>query len=155
MRTRNPLVVIPQFFGCLVFDRRTSRYLPFDREATQLLLRLRDEPAGAVLAGMTNDSEREAVGRFVECFYERGFFGVDGRFAADILEVDVPADHLAGPLAVHLEIIAACNLTCTHCFAGILPRNHHPLTLPEMDRLFGDLARLGSFRLGLTGGEPL
>jgi radical SAM protein with 4Fe4S-binding SPASM domain len=36
-----------------------------------------------------------------------------------------------------------------------LPRNHHPLTLVEMDGLFADLARLGSFRLGLTGGEPL
>jgi radical SAM protein with 4Fe4S-binding SPASM domain len=58
-------------------------------------------------------------------------------------------------LAVHLEIVAACNLTCSHCFAGVLPRNHHPLTLPELDLLFGDLASIGSFRLGLTGGEPL
>src|SRR5262245_40046998 len=155
MRTRNPLVLIPQFFGCLVFDRRSSRYLPFDREATQLLLRLRDEPAGAVLVRMPNAGEREAIRRFVDCFYERGFFSVDGQLAADILAVDVPVDHLVGPLAVHLEIIAACNLACTHCFAGVLPRNHHPLTLVELDRVFGDLARLGSFRLGLTGGEPL
>ncbi|HYT91119.1 MAG TPA: radical SAM protein [Gemmataceae bacterium] len=151
---RNSLVLIPQHFGCLVFDRRTSRYLPFDREATELLCALAREPLHAVLAGLRDD-DRDAVVRFFRCFYERGFFTLDGHLAADVLDVDVPADHLVGPLAVHLEIVGACNLTCTHCFAGVLPRNHHPLTLPELDTLFGDLAGLGSFRLGLTGGEPL
>src|SRR5262249_20337444 len=146
---------VSQYFGCLVFDRRTSRYMPFDHEAAALLLRLRRESIDAVLAGLPDGDGREAVAGFFDCFYERGFFGVDGRLAADVLDVDVPADHLVGPLAVRLEVVAACNLACTHCFAGVLPRNHHPLTVPEMDRLFGDLARLGSFRLGLTGGEPL
>ena len=86
---------------------------------------------------------------------ERGFFRLDGRLAADVLSVDAPADHLVGPLAVHLEVVGACNLTCTHCFAGALPRNQHPLSTAEMDGLFADLAGIGSFRLGLTGGEPL
>jgi radical SAM protein with 4Fe4S-binding SPASM domain len=152
---RNPLVLVPQHFGCLIFDRRTSRYLPFDREATELLLALHRGPVDAVLAGFADPGERDAVLGFFDCFYEHGFFGLDGRLAADLLDVDVPPDHLVGPLAVHLEIIGACNLTCTHCFAGVLPRNHHPLTLPEMTTLFDDLASLGSFRLGLTGGEPL
>jgi MoaA/NifB/PqqE/SkfB family radical SAM enzyme len=155
MQTRNPLVLIPQYFGCLVFDRRTSRYLPFDTEATELLLRLLKEPVDAILPELPDADECAAVLRFFDCFYERGFFSVDGRLAADVLAVDVPADHLVGPLAVHLEIIAACNLACTHCFAGVLPRNHHPLTLAELDQVFADLARIGSFRLGLTGGEPL
>jgi radical SAM protein with 4Fe4S-binding SPASM domain len=152
---RQPRVVIPQYFGCLVFDRRTSRYLPFDCEATKLLLALHRLTIDEVLGGLEETTEQQAVMDFFDCFYERGFFGVDGRLAADVLAVDVPADHLVGPLAVHLEIVGACNLTCTHCFAGELPRNHRPLQLPEMDRLFGDLSRLGSFRLGLTGGEPL
>ncbi len=152
---RKPLVVVPQHFGCLVFDRRTSRYLPFDREATGLLLALRRAPIDAVLGAVADDDERDAVRRFVDCFYERGFFALDGRLDADALDADVPEDHLVGPLAVHLEIVAACNLTCSHCFAGTLPRNHDPLSVAEMDGLFGDLARLGSFRLGLTGGEPL
>jgi radical SAM protein with 4Fe4S-binding SPASM domain len=153
--TRKPLVLIPQYFGALVFDRRTSRYLPFDREAAGLLLALHRRPIDAVLSALADDEEGEAAERFIACFYERGFFGLDGRLAADVLDVDVPADHLVVPLAVHLEIIAACNLACSHCFAGVLPRNHDPLSVAEMDGLFGDLARLGSFRLGLTGGEPL
>jgi radical SAM protein with 4Fe4S-binding SPASM domain len=155
MTASNPLVLVPQHFGCLLFDRRNSRYLPFDAEAAGLLRTLCQEPAGVVLAGLADAEEREAAGRFIDCFYERGFFGLDGRLAADVLEVDAPPDHLVGPLAVHLEVVAACNLTCTHCFAGALPRNTHPLSVREMDRLFAEMAGLGSFRLGLTGGEPL
>jgi radical SAM protein with 4Fe4S-binding SPASM domain len=152
---RKPLVLVPQYFGCLVFDRRTSRYMPFDHEATELLRMLHRDSINAVLARIDDPAEREAVGGFFDCYYRRGFFGLDGRLAADVYDVDVPADHLVGPLAVHLEVVAACNLACTHCFAGVLPRNHHPLGVAEMDRLFAELARLGSFRLGLTGGEPL
>jgi radical SAM protein with 4Fe4S-binding SPASM domain len=151
---RQPLVLVPQYFGSLVFDRRTSRYLPFDRESTTLLLRLVRQPVDALLSDLAAE-DRETVLRFFNCFYDRGFFRLDGRLAADVLEVDVPVDHLAGPLAVHLEIIGACNLTCSHCFAGELPRNQNPLALAEIDVLFRELADLGSFRLGLTGGEPL
>jgi MoaA/NifB/PqqE/SkfB family radical SAM enzyme len=155
MSQRNPLVLIPQYFGCLVFDRRTSRYLPFDRESADLLLALQRRPIEQVLAAVDYPEEQETILRFVDCFHDQGFFDLDGRLAADVLRVDVPADHLVGPLAVHLEIIGACNLTCSHCFAGTLPRNQHPLTLAEMNTLFIDLAAMGSFRLGLTGGEPL
>jgi radical SAM protein with 4Fe4S-binding SPASM domain len=151
----NPLVLIPQHFGCLVFDRRTSRYLPFDREATDLLRALHSQSIDSVLLGFPAGEEREAVARFIECFYERGFFSLDGRLVANLLDVEVPAGHLVGPLAVHLEVVGACNLTCSHCFAGTLPRNQHPLSVAEIDRLFGELAKLGSLRLGLTGGEPL
>jgi radical SAM protein with 4Fe4S-binding SPASM domain len=72
-----------------------------------------------------------------------------------VLPLTPPAGHLSGPLAVHLEIVGACNLKCVHCFAGDLPRNGAALSLAEMDALFAVFARLGSFRLGLTGGEPL
>lgn len=139
-----PLVLIPQFFGSLVFDRRTSRYLPFDHEATSLLLRLHRIPT----------LYRDELD-FYNYFYDAGFFGLDGRLAAEVLPLTPPAHHLTGPLAVHLEIVGACNLKCIHCFAGDLPRNEGALSLVEMDELFAVFARLGSFRLGLTGGEPL
>src|SRR5262249_1341972 len=114
MTPRQPLVLIPQYFGCLIFERHTSRYLPFDLEAAKLLLALSRCPLDAVLTAIPDDDERAAVTRFIDCFYQRGFFDLDGRLAADVLDVAVPPDHLAGPLAVHLEIIAACNLTCSH-----------------------------------------
>ena len=152
--TRKPLALVRQFFGSLVFDRRTSRYLPFDHEATDLLIDLARRPIAAVLADTPPD-DRPAVHGFVDCFAGRGYFGPDERLAADVLEVEVPAGHLVGPLATHVEVIGACNLTCSHCFAGELPRNQNPLSVGELDKLFADLASLGAFRLGLTGGEPL
>src|SRR5262245_42629968 len=155
MTGRRPLVLVPQHFGALVFDRRTSRYLPFDYEATALLRALYADGIDGVVAAIADADERGAVLRFIDCFSARNFFRLDGRLDAELLAVDVPPDHLVGPLAVHLEVIAACNLSCTHCFAGELPRNQHPLSVREMAELFADLARLGSFRLGLTGGEPL
>jgi radical SAM protein with 4Fe4S-binding SPASM domain len=92
---------------------------------------------------------------FYQFFYRRGFFDLKGLLAGDVLDVEPPEDHLVGPLAVHLEVIAACNLSCCHCFAGELPRSPDPLTLLEMESLFQELAGMGSMRLGVTGGEPL
>ncbi|MFO0592405.1 MAG: radical SAM protein [Polyangiaceae bacterium] len=154
MSARPPLVLVPQYFGSTVFDRRSSRYMPFDHAATDILLRARTTPIGA-LAGESAEEIRDATFAFAEAMYDRGLFTYDGLFDGVALDIDPPKGHLTGPLAVHLEVVSACNLTCTHCFAGELPRKETPLTLAELDSLFAELARLGSLRLGLTGGEPL
>lgn len=133
-----PLTLIPQYFGSLVYDRRTSRYLPFDHESTQYLRN-----------GIQTDSP------FARHFQREGFWDLQGRFDGDILDLEPPADHLTGPLNVHLEVAARCNLSCKHCFAGSLPRAEPALNLEELDRFFQELVSLGCFRLGVTGGEPL
>ena len=155
---RPPLAVVPQFFGSTVFDRRTSRFLPFDHQATAVLLALRDRPFDTVHAEWRTHESGErvrALERFFEHFDSLGFFTVDGLLAGEVLPARPADDHLVGPLAAHLEIASACNLTCKHCFAGELPRREQQLTLGELDRLFAEMAAVGTFRLGLTGGEPL
>lgn len=155
MESNRPrLVLIPQHFGSLIFDRSVSRYFPFDHESTNLLKRCHQNSVGHVIRQTNDVNERLAVERFINSFIDRGFFNLYGKLDATILEIDTPMNHLVGPLATHVEIIGACNLTCSHCFAGQLPRNHAPLTLNELGDLFRQLASLGSFRLGLTGGEP-
>lgn len=154
MTARPPLVLVPQYFGSTVFDRRTSRYLPFDSASTSVLRRLQQVPFEQVWAE-TPLAERDPLEAFFEHFYGLGFFTWDRRFAGEILDVACPSNHLTGPLALHLEVAAACNLTCTHCFAGVLPRKETPLTLVELDALFATLVGIGTFRIGLTGGEPL
>lgn len=144
MKGRRPLVLVPEHFGSLVFDRRTARYLPFDHDATALLRRL-------ALAPIDPGPDAD----FVRHFEAHGFFDLSGRFAADLLDADPPMDHLLGPLAVHLEVAARCNLACAHCFASPLPRPGEALSLAELEPLFAELASLGSYRLGVTGGEPL
>jgi radical SAM protein with 4Fe4S-binding SPASM domain len=152
---RAPFVLVPQYFGSTVFDRATSRYLPFDVPATNLLLRLRFLCFEQVLAEEDDPAVRGQLIRFFEDFYRLGFFSIDGRFVGTTLDIEPPEDHLSGPLAVHLEVVSACNLRCTHCFAGPLPRREQALTLQDLDDLFRTLAGMGAFRLGLTGGEPL
>jgi hypothetical protein len=92
-------VLVRQHFGSTVFDRTTSRYYPFDREATAVLLRLGSEPIDALL---TSAVDPEALWDFFVRFHALGFFTLDGHFAGIVLDNDVPDDHLAGPLAVHL-----------------------------------------------------
>ena len=152
--TRPPLVLVPQYFGSTVFDRRTSRYIPFDQPATDFLLSLCDRGTKNVIHASDSESFSDAFD-FFQDFYRSGFFTVDGRFAGVALDATPPSDHLLGPLALHLEVVAACNLKCVHCFAGELPRKEEPLSLNELDDLFAQLAAIGTFRLGLTGGEPL
>lgn len=155
---RAPFVLVPQFFGSTVFDRGTSRYYPFDHEATDLLIALlteRFDDLHARFAAAQPAERVRALERFHDHLSRLGLFGVDQRFAGERLDVTPPVDHLAGPLAVHLEVAASCNLTCVHCFAGELPRRESRLSLQRLDRLFAEMAAAGSFRLGLTGGEPL
>ncbi|MGE0713468.1 MAG: radical SAM/SPASM domain-containing protein [Planctomycetota bacterium] len=148
-------VLVPQHFGCVLFDRARVRYLPFDRAGSELLAATARLPLRAVLAALP-DAERPAAAAFFEHFYDEGLFDIGGRLLGVALEVtDLPADHLLGPLVTHLEVVAACNLTCTHCFAGTLPRPGRLLDLSELERLFAELAAVGCFRLNLTGGEPL
>lgn len=150
-----PLMLVPQHFGCTVFDRSTSKYYPFDAETAAILMTLAEKPLNAVMEATDDPTVQAQIWGFFEHFYELGFFDADGRFMGGVLDIDPPQDHLAGPLAVHLEVMAACNLTCTHCFAGELPRHEERLNLDEIQMVFEDMAGMGSYRLGLTGGEPL
>ncbi len=150
-----PFSLIPQHFGSLLFDRSRVRYLPFDQPSTRLLERWIDESVDTYVAEAIESKDRAAAIAFAEHLIGEGILSCGGRLDADVVDVEPPADHLCGPLVTHVEIIAACNIACHHCFAGDLPRNHDPLRLDELDCLFADLASHGCFRVSLTGGEPL
>lgn len=58
------------------------------------------------------------------------------------------------PYHVLLELTYACNLRCRMCY-NPTHQAHAELTLAEYERLFDDLAALGTVQLTLTGGEVL
>jgi hypothetical protein len=114
-----PATLIPAFFGSMLFTHDSSRYLPFDAESTAILHELVSTPFAAVHARWARDRDAESVAA-LEAFFEGlgdlGLCTLDGRLAAGILPVPQqfgspatpaeglapPADHLLGPLAVHL-----------------------------------------------------
>lgn len=149
---RRPFVLVPQWFGSIVFERATARYLPFDHEITALL---RASTRVAIDVACEDPGRRERLHAFLEEHYPRGMFTVDLRFDGDVLDLDPPEGMLSAPLVTHLEVNAVCNIACVHCFAGALPRKERPLALDELDALFADMAAMGALRLALSGGEPL
>ena len=153
---RKPLVLTPQYFGCRLSTgappatcRSTTRRPPSP-------VHWHREPIDAVLARHSARDMRDAVEQFIDCFSTPGLLRPwSGLLAADVLDRGCPRPTTSSGPWPFTWRSSARNLTCTHCFAGTLPRNHDPLRVAEMDALFADLAGLGSFRLGLTGGEPL
>ena len=44
-----PLVLVPQYFGSIIYDYRTFQYMPFDRETTLQFIQLKDRPINEIL----------------------------------------------------------------------------------------------------------
>ncbi len=62
------------------------------------------------------------------------------------------------PLNGSIELTARCNLRCVHCYLPLEQRRSPSpaeLSLPEIERIFGEIAEAGCMWLLLTGGEPL
>src|SRR5579859_1545804 len=102
-----PFVLIPQYFGSTVFDRSTSKYLPFDHETTDLLIRSRSKPFFYLLGEIDDPEKREQAYVFFSHFYEMGMFTTEGCFTGELLDAQPAQDHMTGPLAVHLEVVAS------------------------------------------------
>ena len=152
--SNSKLILIPQYFGSLVYNRQSCRYSAFDTETTNLLLSSKTKPVKIVINSLYDEERKKAVLRFFKSYQNIGYFDNDGCFCGSYLGLTPPPDHLAGPLTIHLEVTADCNLACRHCFASE-SKNLNVLSLQEFDRLFNEFSSLGSYRLGLTGGEPL
>lgn len=130
-----------EYFGCLVYDRETLQYMPFDGSATALLL----TGAGESL---------EAIS-FLEAMREEELLDAGGRLAARVVEDRSAPDRLSAPLTVYMGATQGCNLSCGHCQAGSSPGPLGALPLPIMRRVFREMHELGCGLVHITGGEPL
>ncbi|MCP4134832.1 MAG: radical SAM protein [bacterium] len=151
--TKKRFILIPQYFGSLVFDRVTTQYAGFDAGATELFSMSISRSAREFLASEISGDRKTAALRFIKAYEKMGYFSSDGCFNGAVLAGEPAGKKLRGPLTVHLEVTGDCNLSCKHCFAAG-NRSGKILDLKELDSLFREMAMMGSFRLGLTGGEP-
>jgi mycofactocin biosynthetic radical S-adenosylmethionine protein MftC len=150
-----PPVLVPQYFGSIIYDPHTAQYFPFDEEATRLFRQMSSTPVSKILQEEPDSDRRKQIQGFYADFNSKGFFSSDQIFKGRILNAQPVRDHLTGPLTLHLEVSDSCNLRCKHCFAGQIQSHGDALTLRELASLFDSMAKIGTFRLGLTGGEPL
>lgn len=61
------------------------------------------------------------------------------------------------PLNGSFEVTMRCNVRCEHCYIPFEQRSgsrHNELALPEIQRIFSEIADAGCLWLLLTGGEP-
>jgi len=58
------------------------------------------------------------------------------------------------PLRVMFELTYRCNFYCKHCYVPFSYRKHKELETKEVFSILDQLADIGCFYLGFTGGEP-
>ncbi len=97
-----PWILVPQYFGSLVYGARTFQYLPFDVAATRLLTRLVDVAFPEILNATQSALLRRAYTAFYEHLHSQGFFTLTDHFDGSVLPLQPPDSHLTGPLTVHL-----------------------------------------------------
>lgn len=133
-------------FGALIYDRETCQYLPFEADATEVLLARAESPRE------TRGSEQAS---FVATMQAEGILDAEGRLAARVVADRAHPDQLSAPLTVYLGATEGCNLACSHCQADSEPGPLVPVDRGLMEGLFREQHALGAMQVHVTGGEPL
>lgn len=131
-----------EYFGALVYDRETCQYVPYDAQATALLL-----------AGRAPRDEAEAA--FLGAAREDGLLDAEGRLLARLVADRSAPGRLSAPLTVYLGATQGCNLACGTCSSGSGPGPLGALDAAVIRRLLRELFDLGCMLVHVTGGEPL
>ncbi len=135
-----------EYFGALVYDRETCQYVPYDVEATELLLaRARGPRAPA-------DATEAA---FLETLVREEVLDARGELRARVVADRSATGRLSAPLTVYVGATQGCNLACSHCSSGSSPGPLGALDEGLLRRLFGELHEVGCQQVHVTGGEPL
>lgn len=151
-----PFVARKEYFGCLVYDRQNSDYIPFDGEATGIFARSQDYSLDEVYRELSETVTRQSFDTFIQLCSSIGLVK-DGTFQGVFLDNDMPegSQYLSAPTTVYLQLTRYCNLACKHCWAEAGPARPRELTILDIRKIIDDMAMMGCFKLRLGGGEPL
>lgn len=151
-----PFVGRREYFGCLIYDRSNSDYIPFDQEATEIFELSVDRSLDEVYRELSDSVTRQSFDTFVQLCSSIGLFE-NGTFKGVFLEDKTPAGfyHLSAPTLVYLQLTRYCNLACKHCWAEAGAARPRELTILEVRKLLDQMSEMGVYKLRLGGGEPL
>lgn len=150
-----PFVSRSEYFGCLVFDRKSSDYIAFDHEAAEIFQASQKSSLDEVFQEISHSTTRQSFDTFVQLCSSIGLF-VDGVFQGATLDnAHDDLSCLTAPLQVFFQPTKYCNLACKHCWADAGQPRARELTILEVRKMLDQMAELGVFKLRLGGGEPL
>lgn len=124
-----------EHWGSLVYDRETCQYVPYDADATALLL-----------------SDRPKTSE------ERAFLAslrAEGLSELRVVEDRSHPDRVSAPLTVYLGATEGCNLACAHCQVDAPRGAARPMPRARLEALFREMRDLGCLQASVSGGEPL
>ncbi|MBS2034417.1 radical SAM protein [bacterium] len=151
-----PFVARREYFGCLVYDRQNSDYIPFDGEATGIFARSQDYSLDEVYRELSETVTRQSFDTFIQLCSSIGLVK-DGTFQGVFLDNEMAegAQYLSAPTTVYLQLTRYCNLACKHCWADAGAARPRELTILDIRKTIDEMAMMGCFKLRLGGGEPL
>lgn len=150
-----PFVSRSEYFGCLVFDRRSSDYIAFDHEAAEIFEASRESTLDEVYQKIAHSTTRQSFDTFIQLCSSIGLFA-NGTFQGTTLNNTSPGlNCLSGPIQVYFQPTKYCNMACKHCWADAGQPRARELTILEVRNMLDQMAALGAFKLRLGGGEPL
>ena len=157
--TRDPatasFVSRAEYFGCLVFDRKSSDYIAFDHEAAEIFQASLEGSLDEVYQQVSHSTTRQSFDTFVQLCSSIGLF-VDGTFQG--VTVDNSEDGLnclSAPTQIFFQPTKYSNYSHKHCWADSGQPRSRELTILEVKKMLDEMAALGIFKLQLGGGEPL
>lgn len=142
----NRFMLRKEYFGGLVYDRRTRREILLDPEQYGFL-------KSRVNSDLNSEKLASSERQFIEVLRKNQII-TGNRFEADSVEVVLKDGTVSAPLRLYYHITFGCNLKCKHCMFGNKKRSDDELTTEESMGLINQLETIGCPELRITGGEP-
>lgn len=151
-----PFVARREYFGCLVYDRKNSDYIPFDDEATSIFEASQTQTVDEIYRDLKETVTRQSFDTFIQLCSSIGLID-KGTFQGVFLDRPLTDGffHLSAPTNIYLQLTRYCNLACKHCWASAGDARPRELTILEVKKLLDQMSEMGCFKLRLGGGEPL
>jgi radical SAM protein with 4Fe4S-binding SPASM domain len=143
-----------EHFGALVYDRERGDYIPFDDDATTLFQGARERPIAELYPQFEERLTRQSFETFVQLCRSIELLDAGGRYNGTFVAPRPLPGMLSAPLRVHLQITNQCLLRCRHCSQDTRDPLPNELSLEEIQKLFDEMAELGTCQVNLGGGEP-
>jgi|GEM_PF-1006285 len=138
-----------EYFGYLLYDRLTARYLPYGP--------LLGESLDSCKSGSMKKHVSESHKKLVNLLRKDGITldEISSSFTLIDSRLSDHRESLSFPLKAFISLTNRCSLRCIHCYASSGSEVSSPLTGAEWEKLVDELEARGCLQISIGGGEPL